>query len=113
METKTFEVMDAGTFMPVLGVRLDPSCERDRWLLARSGFGRSADDQRRYVMLTRLAGGEMKYDPHAWPGGTRTMSVAHEYIVEHWDELEIGALVDVEFILGISAKPKRSEAGNF
>ena len=112
MIAKTFEVRDAGTFIPALAVKLEPGCEADRYLLARAGFGTAPDTQKKYVFLCRLNGGPGYgggYDPHAWPGSTRTLSVAHKYIIEHFDALESGAVVDVEFILGLKPEPKRSE----
>ena len=37
------------------------------------------------------------------------MRTAHEWLREHFDEIEDGGVVDVEFILGERAEPKRSE----
>ena len=39
----------------------------------------------------------------------RTMPTAHKWIIENWDELEHGQVVDVEFILGIASEPKIAE----
>jgi hypothetical protein len=110
MIAKTFEVRDRMTFIPVMAVQLEPGCERDRYLLARAGFGLYAAKQAEYVQLARIAGGggQSYCDPYEW--GDRTMQVAHSYICAHWAELESGAVVDVEFILGQSESPKRSEA---
>jgi hypothetical protein len=44
-------------------------------------------------------------DPYKW-GPSRTRGRCHDYIIEHWDELESGDVVDYEFITGISDKPK-------
>ena len=49
------------------------------------------------------------YDPFAWGSDTRTYQVAHQYIIDHFDELESGAVVDVEFILKETTEPKKSE----
>ena len=109
MEIKTFEIRDAGTFIPALAVKMRPMDERDRFLLSRAGYGLSPQSQEKYIMLVMLETERCAYAPHNWPGGARTMPVAHEYIEEHFDELENGAVVDVEFILGLSAEPKVSE----
>ena len=82
MTCKTIEIRDRGTFVPALAVRLDPADERDRWLLSRAGFGTDAADQRGYVLL----------------------------IIEHFNSVENGAVVDVEYLLGERPEPKRSEA---
>lgn len=114
MQTKTFEIRDAGTFIPVMAVKLEPGCEADRYLLARAGYGREPASQARYVMLVRLVGGMVsaQYDPHEWGLAMgRTMLVAHEHILAHFDELASGDVVDVEHILGLSAGPKTSERG--
>jgi hypothetical protein len=111
MESKTFEIRDAGTFIPVLAIKLSPGCEPDRFLLGRAGYGIRPEKQAEYVMLCKIDGGEgfSTCDPYAWPGGARTFPVAHRYIIEHFDEMESGAVVDVEFVLGITKEPKTSE----
>ena len=35
--------------------------------------------------------------------------MAHHYIIEHWDKLRDGDVVDVSFILGETQQPKVSE----
>lgn len=111
MEAKTFEVRDSGTFMPVLAIKLMPSCEADRYLLARTGYGRSPSDQGRYVMVMKLDGGVDKAssDPYEWGRGFRTMYEAHVFIIDNFDRLESGEVIDVEFILGESKEKKKSE----
>ena len=110
MIAKTFEIRDAATFIPVLAVKLEPGNEFDRYLLARAGFGVKAETQAEYVLLCALVGrSECNYDPHKWSGTARTYPVAHEYILEHFDHLPTGSVVDVEFILGLADAPKESE----
>jgi hypothetical protein len=111
MICKTFEIRDRGTFIPVLAIKLEPGCEPDRYLLGRAGFGTTPEAQRAYVQVVRIAGGSghSSCDPHDWPGGARSVPIAHQHIIEHFDSLESGAVVDVEFILGERAEPKRSE----
>ena len=46
-------------------------------------------------------------DVGAWGG--RTYPVAHDWIINHWDELLDGDVVDVEFILGETDVRKQSE----
>jgi len=108
MIAKTFELRDRGTFVPMLAVKLEPACEADRYLLARSGF---SEPHKQYVLLLALDGGEGRftYDPHGW-GGNRTRHVAHKFIIENFDTLKSGIVVDVEFILGETSQPKRSES---
>lgn len=110
METKIFEIRDKATFIPVLAIKLSPTCEAERYLLARSGYGREPEIQAEYVVLFKLAGGNnmATSNPHQW-GDARTMPVAHHYIIEKWDSLKTGEVVDVELILGETTSPKKSE----
>lgn len=109
MEAKTFEVRDRATFLPMLAVRLNPGNEGDRYLLSRTGYGRTSTEQGRYILLTALTGGEGSYDPFGW-GSNRTRKIAHQHIVENWDLLESGQVIDVQYILGETAESKQSEA---
>lgn len=128
MTSKMLEIRDSATFIPALAVRLDPSSEQDRWLLDRSGYGRNADQQGEYVLLVKLAGGEPVHahvEPIAWGIDTRTMYVAHSYLLNQhkwsgilsprdlhqgFDSIRSGQVIDVEWILGISERPKSSES---
>jgi hypothetical protein len=110
MEVKTFEVRDEGTFIPVLAISLAPNNEEDRYLLARAGYGRTEAEQigGDYVLLTRLSGGgPCNYDFEAW--GNRTLGCAHAYIKNCWDDLKSGQVIDVQYILAETEKPKESE----
>lgn len=111
MITKTFEIRDRATFIPVLGVQLNPGCEPDRYLFSRSGFGRSSEDQSQYVCLIKIDGGEGKAssDPYFWKEDSRTMIVAHDHIIKNFTWLNSGDVIDVEFILGETKNTKISE----
>jgi hypothetical protein len=115
MECKALEVRDEGTFIPVLAVDMNPTLnahrnvnwEAQRYLLRRCGY---ACDGRPNVIVTRLSGdGQATNDPYSWNSGARTFPVAHKWIIEHWSELRDGDVVDVQFILGETTEPKRSE----
>lgn len=109
MTSKTFEIRDRGTFIPVLAVRLDPATAADRYLIARAGFGTSPDSQGEYVMLTKLSDmQEAHTDPYEW--GWPEMTQAHLHIRENFNLLESGAVIDLEFLRGEAACPKLSEA---
>ena len=120
---KTFEVRDAGTFVPAVGILCEPllmptgneildATEADSYLLMRAGYAHpSRDPHARCVIFTRLDGHASNiapYDPEG-RGRSRTMRVAHEYVTDHWDELQSGEVIDVEVILGLSKTPKTSE----
>lgn len=51
---KVLELRDEMTFIPWLAVRVEfPLIEAERYLLARSGFGRTMDAQQAYVRRVR------------------------------------------------------------
>jgi len=116
MITKLFEVRDVATFIPVMAVRMKAKVpiyfymkesKAEEYLLRRSGFWGETGSN--LVGLAMLSGEEshMNFVPHLWEG--RTMTTAHKYIAEHFDDLESGSVIDVEFILGESATKKVSE----
>jgi hypothetical protein len=109
MQTKMLELRDRHTLIPVLAIQLRPGNEAERWLLARAGYGKDADAQAKYILLCRLVGDECgaHYGPHHWKN--RTMVEGHCYIVREWEALASGDVVDVQYALGESASPKRSE----
>lgn len=108
MTCKTIEIRDRGTTVPALAIRLDPADERDRWLLARSGFGNDPEAQGRYVLLVNLVK-DAPYDPYSH-GPARTLREIHQHLIEHFEDIANGAVLDVEYILGETDEPKRSEA---
>ena len=111
MKTKALEIRDKGTFIAVIAIQARGQDEVESWLLRRSGFGADSD----CVILVRMncsgVDRNASYDPYAWGG--RTYVVAHDYIAKHFDELNNGAVIDVEFILGETAEPKKSEREDY
>jgi hypothetical protein len=112
MRAKALEIRDRATFIPVLAVDMNPDFSAkgyngQRYLLRRAGF---ACDGHPIIVFTYMhAKGHAYYDPYDWPSNPRTMRVAHNYVAEHWEELEDGDVVDVEFILKETTEPKKSE----
>lgn len=116
MKAKALEVRDEGTFIAVLAVDMNPvdetspeTCDAhagQRYLLRRCGY---ACDGRPNIILTRLDGSNAKATNDYFAWGGRTWPVAHRYIIEHWDRLKDGDVVDVEYILGERSEPKKSE----
>lgn len=124
MLAKALEIRDQATFIPVLAVDMNPRqvvafadgvlqldkpaepCEAQRYLLRRCGY---PCDGTPNIVITRLSadGDPACNDPYYWR--QRTFAVAHNYILEHWNELRDGDVVDVEYILGETTDPKQSE----
>jgi hypothetical protein len=61
-------------------------------------------------MLTQLTDGDGQYDPYRWTN--RTMHAAHLWVMEHFDEVSMGAVVDVEFILGETDARRKCPSGS-
>ncbi len=112
MIAKTFEVRDAGAFIPILAVQLCPGNEQDRYLIARAGYGRLPANQAAFVMLCLIDGGtgECTSDSYGWKGVARTMPEAHRYIEDNFEALESGEVIDVQYILQETPTKKVSEA---
>ena len=107
-QSMMLEILDRGTFMPVLVTRLWPANEAERYLLGRVGYGRTAECQGRYVALWKLTSRQCVTDPQE-QHNPRT-GRAHQWIIDNWETLQPGDVVDIEFIAGEAAKPKESES---
>ena len=106
MKVKTLELRDRATFIPLLAIDINPDNDAQRWLMRRVGY---PCDGQPNVIITKLSGdGDASNDPYAWRGA-RSFPVAHDWIINHWDDLKDGDVVDVEFILGENKEPKASE----
>lgn len=103
MIVKALEIRDEGTTISMLAIRPIPNNPQQRAVLRHAGYG----DPEGYVILIGAHDCCGSYNPHKQPSSTRLQ--AHLWIKEHFDELKDGDVVDVEFILGKSAAPKKSE----
>lgn len=106
MKIKVFEIRDEGTFIAALAVDMNAPEKDQHYLLRRCGY---PIDGRPNILLTRLdgSGGRASNDPYYW--GDRTWAVAHNHIIDNWEQLRDGDVVDVSFILGETARKKTSE----
>lgn len=110
-QAKIFEIRDRGTFIPVMAVKLGshnpfkPNWQiEEDYLIRRVGFS----DDVNYVLLTILSSLETNYEPTAWTS-ERTIGNAHKYILDNFDILKGGEVVDIEYILGETKELKVSE----
>ena len=112
-EVKMIEVRDEGTTMPCIALKPDPISRAETWAWGRTGYGLCPEDMREYVLLAPLHGGEglLTCDPYKHPGAParRTLWAAHRWLKEHWQEVESGDVVDVQYILGETEAPKIPE----
>jgi hypothetical protein len=105
MIVKCLEIRDRATMFGVLAVDITNADNRQQAnLLKHHGYGAGSG----LILMTHLGGRrQANYDPYDW--GDRTYAVAHDYIEKHFHELKDGDVVDVEYILGETPEPKRSE----
>jgi hypothetical protein len=107
MTSKMIEIRDRGTFVPALATRLDTGLEHERWLMREAGFESPYLD----ILLCKISGGgghlKCATDPVDW--NDRTYFTIHKYLLEHFDEVRPGQVLDVEYILGEKSEPKVSE----
>jgi hypothetical protein len=105
MQVKCLEVRDRATFLPVICIKPMPDNEGQRYLLRRDGYSCEPTDP--IVIMIDAQCRHVAYDAYHWRSDTHKQ--AHIYIMEHWAELKDGDVVDVEFIIGLTSKPKVSE----
>lgn len=109
-EAKCLEIRDSATFIPVVCVKLEaqPAGEAGEYpgdyLMRRAGYNAESHQ----VLVHKLQTGQGRVNVEEW-NGCRTMTVAHQYIVERWHLLRDGDVVDVEHILGETTARKTSE----
>ena len=99
-EMKLIEIRDRATLIPALAVRVNNVGDSLLW---RAGF-----PEEPMVLLIHLVSMKSQCDPYSW--GDRTMHCSHLHILDHWNEVQDGGIVDVEFILHETSKPKESES---
>jgi hypothetical protein len=107
MILRTIEIRDRNTFIPAVAIKMEPANEAQRYLLARVGFRDGVG-----VALMVLSSQKATADPYEWTSlgmGPRTMPVVHEWLLQHFDEVVDGDVIDVEFILGETPTRKVSE----
>jgi hypothetical protein len=109
MTTKVVEIRDRATRISAVAIRLDPADEAERATFGLSGYGTTAEDQAGYIILLRIDPVAAHADKYDWSQSARTMQVAHDHIERHFNGIESGDVIDVEFILGESHQVKRAE----
>ena len=109
MTFKTLEIRDEGTHIAILAMRMQAeNVTQAYYIHHRAGHpveGRS-------IVVMRLDDMRATNDPYEWKslvGSERTMPTAHDHIIDHFDELSDGDVVDVQFILGETTEKKISE----
>lgn len=108
-EVKVIEIRDRMTFIPALAIKIvtNDTCPIDAkdeaYGLRRVGFTHGIP----YFFFSPLNREFIRHVPWEW--NDRTFSTAHQYVASNWDSIKSGDVVDVEYILGETNEPKRSE----
>lgn len=113
---KLFELRDSATFIPIIAILVCPDqdvtdvnlaiTEQEKFLLRRCGY----PPLERNIIICNARGDERGAycDPYDW--NDRTYKTAHNYIIDNWDNLRDGQVIDVQYILGETTEVKRSES---
>jgi hypothetical protein len=112
MEIKLLEIRDAATFIPIIALRPGARNEAERYLLGMAGYGTSDRSHSEYVLVGELSGGDgrLNCDPFKWEDEhNHTLFYAHKWLDDHWDEIQSGDVLDVEYVRGLTGSPKRSQ----
>jgi hypothetical protein len=108
IESRVLEVRDEGTFIGVLAIRMLGVNPVQQYYFRRAGYPADGSS----IMLMMLSDGKATNDPYSWGDlqmGPRTLPVAHNWIIDHYDELSDGDVVDVQVLLKETSSPKVSE----
>lgn len=98
MEVKLFKIYDRCTEIRAIAIRMVSDNDREHNILRASGYSNSPICTLVSMLNSSCA---TAYESYAWEDrGSRTMSVAHEYIDDNWNSLITGDSIDVEKILG-------------
>lgn len=113
MLSKFFEIRDSATYIPAIACRpsdlnLDMTGDLERDLAINHGVGRAGYRNSPIIILTRLDTTETHNETWSW-SSKRTLSIAHQFIQENWDELKSGSVIDVQFILKEATEIKKTD----
>ena len=104
MKTKMIEIRDDGTCIPALVIKMEAANAVEECYMWRTGYPRDGSS----IVLMRLSDQETKVDPYEW-GTSRTMPLAHNWLCDHFDDIEEEAVLDVRFISGVRDNPVEPE----
>jgi hypothetical protein len=108
IESKVLEIRDKGTFIAALAIRMQGTNPTQQYYFNRCGFPKDGTS----ITLMCLYDQRATNDPYEWGSlgkGARTLQVAHNFILDCFDALSDGDVIDVETILGETETSKVSE----
>lgn len=107
MDSKAFFIRDGRTTIPVIAIQLNPTeivdfgygdmapaiCDGQRLVLAAAGYGKSAEEQARKVMMLDLTSELAEVDPLHW--ALFPLKAAHLWTRQNFDAVRDGMTLDV------------------
>lgn len=109
MLIKALEIRDEGTCIPVFAIRMFSGNPVFKSYLRRNGYPADGSS----IAVLKVSDMRGTNDPYEWVDlrmGPRTMPTAHQYILDNFDTLNDGDVIDVRVILGEAHTPAVREA---
>ena len=106
MTTKILEIRDNFTRILAVAIQAKGDTPAEKQALRACGYPEDGSS----IILMDLNNNKASNDPYdpIW-GANRTMRMALDYVIQHWDQINDGDLIDVEFLNGTRAEPKTPE----
>lgn len=102
MESKVISIQDKIESVTVIAIQMLSDNTRETNLLQAAGFWSSRALSS--VYLLDVGTGKGTYHPGQWKpiaryGWTEIMPIAHRWLIDHWNEIETGGVLNIEQIL--------------
>jgi hypothetical protein len=112
MITKCIEIRDRATCIPALAMLMTWNGKAQLHFFRRCGYplwndGTGLETTNPSIILMRLSDQRAHSDPYDWKD--RTHQIAHLWLLDNWERVGDGDVVDVEFILDETDSPKTPE----
>ncbi len=102
---KMVEIRDRATCIPAWAIKMLPDSTDQAFLMKQTGYGFSHP----CIMLISIeAPWHSARSWDEWRDSARTMTTAHKYIEENFNDIKDCQVVDVQFLLGEVDKPCKS-----
>jgi hypothetical protein len=111
MESKIFELRAEATLKVILAIKLSSINNKEKALLAHSGFGNSNLEVEKYFLCIAIDAGKDNdaATTDCYEHKYNEMVIAHKFINKHFDDLRTGDVIDVDFISGRHTFCKESD----
>lgn len=93
MDSKAFFIRDGRTTIPVIAIRLNPETFAESRVLAAAGYGKSAEEQAKRVMMIHPQIEHFRTDPFGW--SRVDLHCAHLWTRQNFDDISDGMTLDV------------------